>query len=186
MWRGLTQEQLAKRAKTTAATISRWENYPSRVSVVVLQNLASILDVSTSDLLSDVINRPAPQPTRDTVMVRGLHGANANPFDPALLESLTQKPADDLAMLRVKGDAMFPTLHDGDQCLVDTTDKDIYAPGIYCIQMGHTAQVRRLSVNPVNGRVNIICDNATYDQYPDVEPNAINVIGRVIWLGHRL
>jgi phage repressor protein C with HTH and peptisase S24 domain len=89
-------------------------------------------------------------------------------------------------MLRVKGDAMTPTLHEGDQCLVDTSDTDIFATGIYCIQIGRTAQPRRLSVNPINGRINIRCDNQTYGEYLDVEPNAVKVIGRIIWFGHKL
>jgi transcriptional regulator with XRE-family HTH domain len=184
-WRGLTQEQLAKQARTTAATISRWENYPSRVSVTVLQNLARILDVSPADLLADVKGRN-PQTTNEVVMIRGIENSQSNPFDPSMLESLTQTPAADLAMMCVKGDAMVPTLCEGDQCLVDTSDTNIYAPGIYCIQIGLSAQPRRLSVNPINGRVNIRCDNHTYGDYLEVEPNAVKVIGRIIWLGHKL
>jgi transcriptional regulator with XRE-family HTH domain len=183
MRRGLTQEQLAKQAHTTAATVSRWENFPSRVSVATLTNLAKILDVSPSELLVDVREAKA---TRNITMICGLHGAPDNPFDTAVLESLTQTPAEDLAMLYVKGDAMSPTIHNGDHCLVDTTDKDIYSTGIYCIQIGRTAQPRRLSVNPINGRINIRCDNHTYGDYLDVEPNAVKVIGRVVWLGHKL
>jgi transcriptional regulator with XRE-family HTH domain len=181
----MTQEQLAKRANTTAATISRWETHPSRVTVIVLNNLAHILDVSPADLLADVKGR-ASNLTREVVMIRGMESTPSNPFDPSLLETLTQTPAADLAMMRVKGDAMVPTLCEGDHCLVDTSDTDIYSPGIYCIQIGHSAQPRRLSVNPVNGRVNILCDNHSYGDPLDVAPNAVKVIGRIIWFGHKL
>ena len=184
LWRGLTQFDLAKKAKTTAATISRWENYPSRVSIDTLNNLARILDVQPAELLGGI--KPSTEYSGEIVMIRGINDAQSNPFDPSTLESLTRTPAESLAMLRVKGDSMSPTLDDGDQALVDTTDADIYAGGLYCIQLGQTAQVRRLSVNPVNGRINIMCDNSAYDDYTDVEPNAVKIIGKLVWRGHKL
>jgi len=183
--RGLTQEQLAGRVPTTAATISRWETHPSRVSVDVLNNLARILDVSPADLLADVKGKPSKQ-KGDIVMIRGIEGARANPFDPTTLESLTKTPATDLAMLWVKGDAMVPTLCEGDHCLVDTSNADIFSSGIYCIRIGNTAQPRRLSVNPIDGRVNIRCDNKSYGDYLNVEPHTVKVIGRIIWFSHKL
>ena len=184
LWRGLTQEELARKTKTTAATISRWENYPSRVNINVLENLARVLDVSPAELLAGVNQQKIK--SGDVVMIQGIDTTHANPFDPALLESMTKTPAENMAMLEVRGDAMSPTLHEGDQCLVNTTDRNIFAPGIYAIQMGQTAQVRRLFVNPVNGRVTIKCDNQTYEDYSDIEPNAIRVIGKIIWVGRRL
>lgn len=184
LWRGLTQEDLARKTQTTAATISRWENFPSRVNVNVLENLARVLDVSPAELLAGVNQQKIK--SGEVVMIQCLDSSHANPFDPALLESMTKTPAENMAMLEVKGDAMSPTLHEGDQCLVNTADRNIFAPGLYCIQMGQTAQPRRLAVNPVNGRVNILCDNHAYDDYADVEPNVIRVVGRIIWVGRRL
>jgi transcriptional regulator with XRE-family HTH domain len=184
LWRGLTQEDVAKKAKTSAATISRWEKYPSRVTVPILNNLAKILDVSPTDFLADI--KPARMAGDEVVMLRGLVEPINTPFSSTVLKSLTKSPADDLAMLYVHGDAMQPTLGEGDQCLVDTADRDISAPGIYCIQLGQAAQARRLSLNPINGRINILCDNRAYDDYSDVDPQMIRVIGRIIWVGHRL
>jgi len=184
LWRGMTQEELAKLAKTTSATISRWENYPSRVSVDVLTNLARILDVHPAELLAGV--RSQSQPSGGVVMIRVLESKQSNPFDPAILEAVTRTPAADLAMMNVKGDAMSPTLQNGDQCLVDTSDTDVFSSGLYCIQLGRTAQVRRLSVNPINGKINIRCDNKSYDDYVDVKLDAVKVIGRVIWRGQKI
>jgi transcriptional regulator with XRE-family HTH domain len=181
----MTQGQLAKRAKTTAATISRWETQPSRVSVETLTNLASILDVEPADLLADVKGKSQTL-TGNIIMIHGIDGTQANPFDAAMLESLTRTPAADLAMLKISGDAMTPTLHAGDHCLVDTSDTDIVSTGVYCIQIGRSAHPRRLSVNPINGRIDIRCDNKSYGDYLDVEPNAVKVIGRVVWCGHKI
>jgi len=182
--RGLTQEQLAKLAKTTGATISRWESHPSRVTVPTLQNLARILDVTPSDLLG--ISPAAKTGGRGVAMIRNLSADALMAFDVSELENIANTPAEVLAVLYVKGDAMVPTLHDGDRALVDLSDAEVFAAGIYCIQMGRTAQVRRLSVNPVNGMVNIRCDNTAYSEFADVAPNAVKVIGRVVWVGHKL
>ena len=180
----MTQEDVAREAHTTGATVSRWENYPSRVTVPVLQNLARIFDVSPSELLAGIKSTDMTSGT--IVMVRDLSESRPSPFDVAELESLTETPADSLAMLRIRGDAMSPTLDDGDRALVDISDRNVSATGIYCIQLGQTAQARRLSLNPVNGFINIICDNPTYEKYTDVQPNAITVIGRIVWVGGKI
>jgi len=182
--RGMTQEQLAKLAKTTGATISRWETHPSRVTVPTLQNLARILDVSPSELLG--ISPAAKTGGRGVAMIRNLSADALMAFDVSELENITNTPAEVLAVLYVKGDAMEPTLHDGDRALVDMSDAEVFTAGVYCVQIGRTAQVRRLSVSPVNGMINIKCDNAAYGEYADVAPNAVKVIGRVVWVGHRL
>ena len=182
--RGMTQEQLARLAKTTGATISRWESQPSRVTVPTLQNIARILDVTPADLLGNIATTKTI--TRGVAMIRNLSGDALTAFDIGELENITESSAEVLAVLYVKGDAMEPTLHDGDRAIVDTSDAEIFASGIYCIQLGRTAQVRRLSVNPVNGTLDVSCDNPKYDIYRDVQPNAVKVIGRVVWVGKRL
>lgn len=183
--RGLTQEQLARRAKTTGATISRWETHPSRVTIPVLENLAKILDVSPADLLPG-ISRETPRKSGNVAMIHSLDDTRAVAFDLVELDSLTETSVELIAVLQVRGDAMAPTLHDGDRCLVDTSETEASSAGIYCLQMGRTAQVRRLSTNPVNGKINIMCDNKTYGDHVDVPPSAVNIIGKVIWVGHRL
>lgn len=84
--KGLTLSDVAKRLDTTPATVSRWEREPNRVTVPVLSNLARVLDVDPSELLSGVRQRQTKALGGGIVMIRHLTYANAhpsasNPFD---------------------------------------------------------------------------------------------------------
>lgn len=105
--------------------------------------------------------------------------------DAALLHGLQPAHAAWLAAHRIQGDAMVPTLLDGDVILVDTADATHPRDGLYALEGEPDAQVKRLAVNPSNGRITILSDNASYASFADCDPAAIRIIGRVVWLGRR-
>lgn len=94
----------------------------------------------------------------------------------------------DLVVLTVDGDSMEPTLRQGDTVLVDMgQQRPSQKDGIYVIRTDGGLQVKRVAVNPTNRRVSVISDNRElYPTFSDIEPDAIHVIGRVIWLGRQV
>jgi phage repressor protein C with HTH and peptisase S24 domain len=94
----------------------------------------------------------------------------------------------DLVVLTVDGDSMEPTLRQGDTVLVDMgQQRPGQQDGIYVIRTEGGLQVKRVATNPTNGRISVISDNrALYPAFPDLPPDAIHVIGRVIWLGRQV
>ena len=94
----------------------------------------------------------------------------------------------DLAVLTVDGDSMEPTLRQGDSVLVDMGQRRPgQKDGIYVIRTDGGLQVKRVAVNPTNGRISVISDNRDlYPTFSDLPPDAIHVIGRVIWLGRQV
>jgi phage repressor protein C with HTH and peptisase S24 domain len=46
--------------------------------------------------------------------------------------------------------------------------------------------VKRLSPNPATRRITITSDNDAYPSWPDCDPAAITIIGRVVWVGRKL
>jgi phage repressor protein C with HTH and peptisase S24 domain len=94
----------------------------------------------------------------------------------------------DLVVLTVDGDSMEPTLRQGDTVLVDMgQQRPGQTEGIYVIRSDGALQVKRVAVNPTNGRISVISDNREfYPTFADLPPDAIHVIGRVIWLGRQV
>lgn len=158
-------------------------------------------------LLGGPVGRPVRQPghnggTAATVaMVPRLQiGASAGPgalvereakqsaigFDHRWLRSLGANPGD-VSIIQVRGDSMAPTLADGDDIMVSKDDGvNRVRDGIYVLRVDDTLMVKRLSVNPASGALNIRSDNPVYPDFEDCDPASVTVIGRVIWIGRRL
>jgi Peptidase S24-like len=107
-------------------------------------------------------------------------------FDPAWLRSLGVAPTR-LSMIRVAGDSMLPTLSDGDDIMVDQGDGSASVrDGIYVLRMDDALLVKRLAPNPATRRLAVTSDNPTYPNWPDCDPAAVDIIGRVVWAGRKL
>lgn len=184
--RGMTLAQVAKRLDTTPATISRWEREPQRVTVPVLRNLASVLRVSVSDLLG--IGGAGRTGGGNLVTVSGLADAadKKQQFDAAFIRSLTDQNPETLAVMRVDGDAMEPTLHDGDQTLVDLTHTTVDRAGMFVFQQGDKAAIRRAIPQLGTGQVLIKADNPAYGGGHLTDAGALQPLGRVIWIGKKV
>ncbi len=102
------------------------------------------------------------------------------------LRSVTSASVDQLAVIAVRGDSMYPTLADGDTILVDLTQRKPTRDGVYIIRFGDFLLVKRLSIDPVRRLVVVSCDNENYPPLAPVEPEDIDVAGRVIWVGRRI
>lgn len=107
-------------------------------------------------------------------------------FQAGFIRDLSASPADSLAVLTVEGDSMFPTLANGDQILVDTADRLATRDGIYVLRVEDALMVKRLSLNPATRRLTIRSDNDAYPTWPDCDPTAVHIIGRVVWVGRKL
>jgi hypothetical protein len=109
-------------------------------------------------------------------------------FDSAWLQRLGLGGGgpDRLSVIRVDGDSMSPTLSDGDEILVDRDDgAGQLRDGIYVLRIEETLVVKRLAVGP-GGRLSVRSDNDAYPGWPDLEPSAVDIVGRVVWVGRRL
>lgn len=108
-------------------------------------------------------------------------------FSSEFLERITTTRPRDLAMIRVEGDSMEPTLSDGDDILIDRSAalRRIH-DGIHVLRHDDTLLAKRLTVSPVSGLVTIASDNPAYASWPDCDPAEIAIIGRVIWAARKI
>ena len=119
-------------------------------------------------------------------MVQEEAARNRFAFDPAWLRGLAAGGLAGLSLIRVAGDSMAPTLEDGDDILVDRGDDATrLRDGIYVLRMDDILLVKRLLVQPADGRITIASDNPAYRDLPDCDPAKIHVVGRVVWGGRR-
>lgn len=102
------------------------------------------------------------------------------------LRSLTAAAPEMLVLARVEGDSMENTLHNGDQVLIDRSRRRASRDGIYGFRRDDELQVKRIAVDPRSGLLTILSDNPQYPRWEGVNPDDIDIIGRVIWLGRQV
>lgn len=87
---------------------------------------------------------------------------------------------------QVHSDEMSPTLKSGDNVLVDTGIRTVVEAGIYLLGTPSSTAFRRISHNPVTGKLRVEADNKTYSYVEEVDPEKLSVRGRVIGIFHRI
>jgi len=107
-------------------------------------------------------------------------------FSSTWLRQLSQSPFSQLAVIAMSGDSMEPTLGHGDHALVDTAQVNLRREGIYVLRLEDTLLIRRVSMHPATMRVTISADNVRYQPYTDLDPDALEALGRVVWIGRVL
>jgi phage repressor protein C with HTH and peptisase S24 domain len=88
-----------------------------------------------------------------------------------------------LSAIAVTGDSMEPTLRDGDEILVDRGQRTI-RDGIHVVRLDDMLLVKRLETG-LPGRVALLSDNQAYRPI-EVDPDDLEVIGRVVWKSGRI
>lgn len=102
------------------------------------------------------------------------------------LRSLTRTQTDKLAVIKVSGDSMEPTLSSGDTLLLDTTQNKPTKDGVYFLQFEGDGLIKRLQYNPQKKSVRVISDNEKYPPIEITNPSSFKIIGRALWAGRKL
>ena len=167
---------------------------PRRLAEGDRRRLANFFGIAESAL-----GAPLPEPGAFVPVVRREVSASAGPgaiagredarpalgFPPALLRDLGLRPGPHLSLIRVTGDSMQPTLHDGDDILVDASDgADRLRDGVYVLRVDDAVSVKRIVVHP--GGLAVRSDNPAYPPWSNTDRAALAVIGRVVWSAGRV
>jgi phage repressor protein C with HTH and peptisase S24 domain len=102
-------------------------------------------------------------------------------FEAQWLRMITSSAADNLAVVRIRGDSMVDTLNDGDYVLIDRLQTKLTREGVYAMRVGESCWIKRLSLNLKKKLIRIISDN---NRYPiqELDEADIELIGRVVWI----
>lgn len=108
-------------------------------------------------------------------------------FDEKWLRKLTQAKPASLSIIKVVGDSMEPTLHDGDEVLVDVADdQSKLRDGIYVLRMDGALNVKRVAIEPQGRKISVVSDNSAYPSWQGLDRRSVNIVGRVLWFGRRI
>lgn len=94
---------------------------------------------------------------------------------------------DKLAVVLISGDAMSPTLNDGDVAIVNVEAKQVFNAGVYVVKVGDTLHVRRMQ-RGLDGTLTVRADNPIYqaEHFCGDDSSKLDIAGRVIWVGRKL
>ena len=106
-------------------------------------------------------------------------------FDPQLLKDITTARNEDLVIVKMRGSAMQPTIHDSDTIMIDTTQTDVRHSGVFALEYGDVFEVRRIEMNPANQLYRIRVESSDTNFF-EVPAQDIKVFGRVVWVGRRI
>lgn len=206
--RGMTARELQRRTGVSYDVIVKLKQRPgSSTSVENALKLSEALGIDLKSIENDdsasysdsEINTISKAPGERLAHIVGLRsgdgGANMldgkSSVDLALPErhiaTIAPGGVSRLRGLTVRGDAMAPTLLDGDLVLLDLGDTDISHDGIFAIsEAGGSAIIKRIGRASKSGCVTLISDNRAV--YPAVERpcDDIAIVGRAVWKGGRL
>jgi phage repressor protein C with HTH and peptisase S24 domain len=86
-----------------------------------------------------------------------------------------------MVVMEVIGDSMYPELEEGDNILIDESQKQVSSNGVYVIGLEDTLQVKRVQSQP--GLVILLSANRNYSpvSVQGDEIDTLRVVGRVLW-----
>ena len=109
-------------------------------------------------------------------------------FEPAWLRSEIGVNPNDVFMMFVDGDSMYPTLKSESMIMVDRQLNSM-SDGIYVLRHENSLLVKRLQMLP-GGIIKVKSDNSMYEAW-EINKSQLNgidleLIGRVVWTGQRM
>ncbi|EAQ30696.1 transcriptional regulator [Erythrobacter sp. NAP1] len=88
-----------------------------------------------------------------------------------------------LSAITVEGDSMEPLLNDGDEILIDRTER-AFRDGVHVVRLGETLMVKRVA-RAGAGRFALLSQNLAYPPV-EVAADELEIIGRVVWKSGRI
>lgn len=87
-----------------------------------------------------------------------------------------------LRLLMNRGDAMDPTLLDGEEVIIDTAQREVQVSGIYAIGSGGAVLIQRIQ-RKLDGSLIVRGDNPRYEPecLPRERTTELLIIGRMVW-----
>ncbi len=183
--RGETYSSISRLLGRNAAYIQQFiqRGSPRRLDDDDIAVLARHFDVAPSVLGG--IDPPACGPG-DVVLLPILNAKteeSVRAFDARLLLRAGVRHSH-AGIVQIDDDAMQPTISMGDEAIIHRLGgNEVLRDGLYALRIDGATVVRRISLEPVRGRVTVGCDHAHYPQWPGVIRRSLAVIGRVCWIG---
>lgn len=162
---------------------------PLRLPEQQRRKLANILEVDEQELTDITLPKSAVKsfgPAR-TAMIEMISSDTSEItttgfFSMPLSEfsNITSSSPDSIKMIRINGDAMSPTLKDGDYVLIDFGSAAFKSDGLYLIRFSGNLLIKRLQQTAAS-ELTLISDNMNYKNI-SLNMKKIDILGKVIFI----
>ncbi len=90
---------------------------------------------------------------------------------------------ENLRLLRAQGDAMSPTIKDGDLLMIDIKQNAFDGDAIYVLKLDQQLMVPKRLQQSIDKGLYLVSDNPAYREHhiPDSQKQDLNIIGKVVW-----
>ena len=184
-----------KSAGIAISSIQAWKNGKSKPSADAIKKIADYFNVSIDYLYGRTAlpNNLYNEEILTLPILAGVAAGFNHKVDEMESGEFIEVPRsamkgydkDDLLVLRVDGDSMFPTFQDGDKVLVvKQTSVDSGSIAVVCYEDYENGTIKKVSYSPNGDYVDLIPLNPKYQpvRITDAALNGVRVIGKVIYL----
>lgn len=106
------------------------------------------------------------------------------PFPKIYINNIIKVSPQNLNVICVSGDSMYPTIQDQDLILIDRSIDNLSKEGIYTFRQADNLQIKRLQIIE-NNNIRVNSDNKFYGSYTTTLKD-IEIIGIVVWYGRKI
>jgi len=184
--------ELANDLAVSDNAIYKWQSgrgLPSIANVVALGSAAGVsIEWLAAGRGTETINSKtnhrdyvylSPYETEDISRNGNYEGAVAPiGFAADWLKSRFGISAEDCLLIEIVGDSMAPTLREGDLVLIDSSEKEFRADGLYALRQDGEVAVKRFHRQP-DGTFSLLSDNPRYEAFV-VRIEDLEIAGRAI------
>lgn len=89
-------------------------------------------------------------------------------------------------IVKITDDSMSPCVASGDYVWFDSSYKHPESDGLYLFSIGRDICIRRVQTSPIDGTIEINSDNPQYKPYTTKNKSSINVLGKLLYILHRV
>ena len=189
---------LARAAGTSGSAIHKWlkaQSEPSRDRLIALAQAAqvSLRWLATGEgAQQDGVPEGYAMPPHRRLEVAGKPGARLSSgqivdtiaFKQEWLQRRLGLEPNAVVLVEAMGDAMTPTIEEGNLMMVDISEPPFKDDGVYVIVRDERLCVRRVS-RRLDGTIVASTDNPAYSA-ETVQADSIKLVGRVVWRGGRI
>lgn len=169
----MTAEDLAAKIHTTPATISRFKNLKTNLSMDSIIDITQVLGITIGELFGEI-----PVNYKDIKNIRYFEDINkfndCSELDNKDFYSLFGISTElmkifeiivdlkNIIITKTSNNSMYPTISTTDFIIIDLSQKIINRDGLYLIVEQGRLEVRRLTINEREDKVRITLDNEKY------------------------
>ncbi|MEW5970250.1 MAG: S24 family peptidase [Pseudomonadota bacterium] len=194
-----TQQELADSLDITRSKVSDIEAGNQKITTELAEKISKVFNISfewlltgeghmfsslASDNFFNIKYFPHVKSAAGSGCINHDETIEYIPFPKIYINNIIKVSPQNLNVICVSGDSMYPTIQDQDLILIDRSIDNLSKEGIYTFRQAENLQIKRLQIIE-NNNIKVNSDNKFYDSYITTLKD-IEIIGIVVWYGRKI